>query len=147
MPDAFSIGGVLLQLFAPSLAAFVIGRFWNALSYGAATAIVPLLLGDIVPPSIRGAAVQASSVSLAYYVNVLTICLHFHLSNTDCSHWIRCHWQSRHLVSCSPLFPCAYKTDQSHINSGTDKIQGPWSYHVPLIIQAVFPVFLAIMTV
>lgn len=34
------------------------------LSYGAATAIVPLLLGDIVPPSIRGAAVQASSVSV-----------------------------------------------------------------------------------
>lgn len=28
--DAFSIGGVILQLFAPNLAAFVIGRFWNA---------------------------------------------------------------------------------------------------------------------
>jgi MFS family permease len=60
---AFSIGGVLLQLFAPTLGAFVAGRFWNAMSYGAATAIAPLYLGDIVPPNIRGATVQASSIA------------------------------------------------------------------------------------
>lgn len=31
--------------------------------------------------------------------------------------------------------------------SGTDKLDSAWSYHVPLIIQAVFPIGLAVLTV
>ena len=61
-----SLGGVFLQLFAPNLAAFVIGRFWNSFITGIASVIAPLYLSEIVPPSMRGAAVAS--------INVLTLC-------------------------------------------------------------------------
>ena len=61
-----SLGGVFLQLFAPNLAAFVIGRFWNSGITGVASVIAPLYLSEIVPPSMRGAAVAS--------INILTLC-------------------------------------------------------------------------
>lgn len=61
-----SIGGVLLQLFAPNLAAFVIGRFWNSFVTGIASATAPLYLAEIVPSSMRGRAVAS--------INILTLC-------------------------------------------------------------------------
>lgn len=60
-----SVGGVFLQLFAPNLAAFVIGRFWNSFVTGIASATAPLYLAEIVPSSMRGRAVTS--------INVLTL--------------------------------------------------------------------------
>ena len=61
-----SIGGVFLQLFAPNLATFVIGRFWNCFVTGIASATAPLYLSEIVPSSMRGRAVAS--------INILTLC-------------------------------------------------------------------------
>lgn len=61
-----SVGGVLLQLFAPNLKAFVIGRFWNSFVTGLASATTPLYLAEVVPSSMRGRAVAS--------MNVLTLC-------------------------------------------------------------------------
>ena len=61
----FSLGGVFLQLFAPNLGAFVAGRFWNSFITGIVSATAPLYLSEIVPPSMRGAAVAS--------INILTL--------------------------------------------------------------------------
>lgn len=42
-----SIGGGLVQLFAPNLAVFVSGRFMNAIAMGIANATVPLYLSEV----------------------------------------------------------------------------------------------------
>lgn len=57
-----SLGGVFLQLFAPNLAAFVIGRFWNGVLIGIANATAPLYLSEVVPPSMRGRAVATTNI-------------------------------------------------------------------------------------
>ncbi|KAH8431249.1 uncharacterized protein LDX57_008911 [Aspergillus melleus] len=61
-----SVGGGLLQLFAPNLAAFVSGRFLNAIAMGIANGTVPLYLSEIVPSSMRG-----RSVSMINILNVM----------------------------------------------------------------------------
>lgn len=61
-----SIGGVFLQLFAPNIAAFVTGRFWNSFVTGIASATAPLYLAEAVPSSMRGRAVAS--------INILTLC-------------------------------------------------------------------------
>ncbi|BFZ56004.1 hypothetical protein PYCC9005_003046 [Savitreella phatthalungensis] len=58
----FSLGGGFLQLFAPNLAAFVCGRFLNAIIMGIAMATAPLYLSEIVPPAYRGAAVTTTNI-------------------------------------------------------------------------------------
>ncbi|PWN97619.1 general substrate transporter [Tilletiopsis washingtonensis] len=58
----FSLPAVFLQLFAPNFGAFVGGRFWNALSYGVATAVAPGYLGDLVVPSLRGRSVALNNL-------------------------------------------------------------------------------------
>ncbi|MCJ1268007.1 hypothetical protein MMC22_007893 [Lobaria immixta] len=65
-----SVGGAFLQLFAPNLAGFVIGRFWNSFVTGIAGATAPLYLSEIVPSSMRGRAVTLSNV-LALVAGVL----------------------------------------------------------------------------
>jgi sugar porter (SP) family MFS transporter len=55
----FSLGGVFLQLFAPSLTAFVLGRFWNNVTMGVASATAPLYLADVVPARMRGRSVTS----------------------------------------------------------------------------------------
>ncbi|KAL2214809.1 putative MFS alpha-glucoside transporter [Thermoascus aurantiacus ATCC 26904] len=63
---AVSIGGGFLQLFAPNLAAFVVGRFWNNVVMGVANATAPLYLSEVVPPSMRGRSVTS--------INILSLC-------------------------------------------------------------------------
>lgn len=42
-----SVGGGLLQVFAPNLGAFVCGRAVNSIAFGIATATVPLYLSEV----------------------------------------------------------------------------------------------------
>ncbi|KAJ5099172.1 hypothetical protein N7532_006173 [Penicillium argentinense] len=57
-----SIGGGLLQVFAPSLGAFVGGRFINGLAMGTAMATAPLYLSEVVPPPVRGRSVSSLNI-------------------------------------------------------------------------------------
>lgn len=57
-----SLAGVFLQLFAPNLAAFVIGRFWNMTVTGIAMATAPLYLSEVVPADYRGRAVALTNI-------------------------------------------------------------------------------------
>lgn len=59
---SLSLGGGFLQLFAPNLAAFVIGRFWNSFVQGIASATAPLYLAEIVPSAMRGRAVTSINI-------------------------------------------------------------------------------------
>ncbi|OKL55953.1 hypothetical protein UA08_08604 [Talaromyces atroroseus] len=58
----FSLGGGFLQLFAPNLAAFVVGRFWNTTVIGIANATAPLYMSEVVPPSMRGRSVTCINI-------------------------------------------------------------------------------------
>lgn len=58
----FSLGGGFLQLFAPNLAAFVVGRFWNDFTIGIANATAPLYMSEVVPPSMRGRSVTSINI-------------------------------------------------------------------------------------
>lgn len=66
----FSIPSTQLQLWAPNLAAFIMGRLMNGLAYGCALSIGPLYLADVVPTSIRGGAVATSNL-LTILANLL----------------------------------------------------------------------------
>ncbi|EPS26106.1 hypothetical protein PDE_01042 [Penicillium oxalicum 114-2] len=57
-----SIGGGLLQVFAPNLGAFVGGRFINGVAMGIAMATAPLYLSDVVPASMRGRSVSSINI-------------------------------------------------------------------------------------
>ncbi|CEH11805.1 sucrose transporter [Ceraceosorus bombacis] len=69
----FSLPAVFLQLFAPNLAGFIGGRFYNGLAYGAATSIAPGYLAELVVPSIRGRAVTLNNFCtiLAQVISVI----------------------------------------------------------------------------
>lgn len=58
----FSLGGGFLQVFAPNMATFVVGRFWNATVIGLANATAPLYLSEVVPPSMRGRSVASINI-------------------------------------------------------------------------------------
>ncbi|KAH8705318.1 putative MFS alpha-glucoside transporter [Talaromyces proteolyticus] len=58
----FSLGGGLLQLFAPNLGVFVVGRFWSAITIGIANATAPLYMSEVVPPSMRGRSVTSINI-------------------------------------------------------------------------------------
>ncbi|EPQ30684.1 uncharacterized protein PFL1_01585 [Pseudozyma flocculosa PF-1] len=66
----FSIPATQLQLWSPNLAAFIIGRLLNGLSYGCALSIGPLYLADVVPAKIRGGAVASTNL-LTILANLL----------------------------------------------------------------------------
>ncbi|CAD6932860.1 unnamed protein product [Tilletia controversa] len=72
---AFSLPAVFLELFAPNLGAFIGGRLWNGLSYGAALAIGPLMLADLVPVQIRGFSVSSANflTILASLIATITV--------------------------------------------------------------------------
>lgn len=57
-----SIGGTLVQIFAPNLGAFVAGRFIVAIAMGIANATAPLYLSEVVPVAIRGKVVACINV-------------------------------------------------------------------------------------
>ncbi|KAJ5936490.1 hypothetical protein N7454_005125 [Penicillium verhagenii] len=57
-----SLGGSLLQLFAPNLGAFVAGRAVNGIAIGIAIATAPLYLSEVVPASMRGRCVSSINI-------------------------------------------------------------------------------------
>ena len=57
-----SFGGIFLQIFAPNMVAFVMGRFWNSIVMGIAMSTAPLYLAEVVPASIRGATVTSMNI-------------------------------------------------------------------------------------
>ncbi|KAJ5166479.1 uncharacterized protein N7482_005260 [Penicillium canariense] len=57
-----SIGGGLLQVFAPNLGTFVGGRSVNGIAMGIATATAPLYLSEVVPASMRGRSVSSINI-------------------------------------------------------------------------------------
>ncbi|KAJ5092274.1 hypothetical protein NUU61_007144, partial [Penicillium alfredii] len=57
-----SIGGALLQVFAPNLGAFVGGRGVNGVALGIANATAPLYLSEVVPASMRGRSVSSVNI-------------------------------------------------------------------------------------
>ncbi|KAJ5658027.1 uncharacterized protein N7484_001676 [Penicillium longicatenatum] len=57
-----SLGGSLLQVFAPNLGAFVAGRALNGVAIGIAIATAPLYLSEVVPASIRGRCVSSINI-------------------------------------------------------------------------------------
>ncbi|UZJ55551.1 hypothetical protein CBS101457_004871 [Exobasidium rhododendri] len=72
----FSIGAVFVQLFAPTFPVFIVGRWWNAVSYGSALAIAPNYLADLVPASMRGRFVSAANIAtIAASVLATSICV------------------------------------------------------------------------
>ncbi|EXJ76588.1 uncharacterized protein A1O5_01096 [Cladophialophora psammophila CBS 110553] len=66
----FSIPGSILQLFAPNMAAFVIGRTWNNAGISILNTVSGLYLAELVPVHIRARAVGAS-VACANAVSVI----------------------------------------------------------------------------
>lgn len=66
----FSLPSTQLQLWAPNLPAFIIGRVMNGFAYGCALSIGPLYLADVVPVKIRGGAVASSNL-LTILANLL----------------------------------------------------------------------------
>lgn len=62
MAYVVSIAGTLVQIFAPSLGAFVAGRFIVAIAMGIANATAPLYLSEVVPVAIRGRVVACINV-------------------------------------------------------------------------------------
>lgn len=70
-----SMGAVFLQLFAPNFVAFVLGRWWNAVSYGAALAIAPNFMADLVPAKMRGRFVSGANIAtIASSVLATVVC-------------------------------------------------------------------------
>ncbi|KAJ5279924.1 hypothetical protein N7478_005296 [Penicillium angulare] len=57
-----SLGGSLLQVFAPNLGGFVAGRAVNGIAIGIAISIAPLYLSEVVPASIRGRCVSSINI-------------------------------------------------------------------------------------
>ncbi|KAJ5202373.1 hypothetical protein N7449_004452 [Penicillium cf. viridicatum] len=57
-----SIGGGLLQVFAPNLGAFVGGRSINSVALGIINATAPLYISEVVPASIRGRCVSSMNI-------------------------------------------------------------------------------------
>lgn len=57
-----SIGGGVLQVLAPNLGAFVVGRFINSIAMGLSNATSPLYLSEVVPPAMRGRSVTSINI-------------------------------------------------------------------------------------
>ena len=70
---ALSLGMVFLQLFAPSLICFVIGRLGNLTAIGIIYVTAPLYLSVVVPPYLRGAAVATLNITVYIAGLVATI--------------------------------------------------------------------------
>ncbi|KAE8144185.1 hypothetical protein BDV25DRAFT_107508 [Aspergillus avenaceus] len=68
MAYVISVGGGLLQVFAPSLVVFVVGRFINGIAMGIANGTAPLYLSEVrgrflvVPASMRGRSVTSLNI-------------------------------------------------------------------------------------
>ncbi|EOD51388.1 putative sugar transporter protein [Neofusicoccum parvum] len=78
-----SIGGCFLQLFAPNLASFIIGRFWNAVVMGIANSTAPLYLSETVPVTIRGRVVSSINVMNLLAGVVATLVVYATHARTD----------------------------------------------------------------
>ncbi|KAL1894189.1 hypothetical protein Sste5346_005975 [Sporothrix stenoceras] len=49
-----SVPGSFLQLFAPNMAAMIVGRLWNNIGISILTSVVPLFMAELVPAHVRG---------------------------------------------------------------------------------------------
>lgn len=78
-----SIGGSLIQIFAPNLGAFVAGRFIVAIALGIANATAPLYLSEVVPVNIRGRVVASINVMNLLSGVVATCVVYAVSSRTD----------------------------------------------------------------
>jgi sugar porter (SP) family MFS transporter len=61
---ALFVAGVLLAAFAPSYGVLVAARVVIGLAVGSASMVVPLYIGEIVPPRIRGALVSFNQLAI-----------------------------------------------------------------------------------
>ncbi|OQV06594.1 hypothetical protein CLAIMM_11140 [Cladophialophora immunda] len=68
-----SIPGSILQLFAPNLAAFVLGRFWNYLGMGILTNVTTIYQSDLVPAHVRARAVGFTVAGFAASALLATV--------------------------------------------------------------------------
>lgn len=78
-----SIGGCFLQLFAPNLACFIVGRFLNAVVMGLANSTAPLYLSESVPVSIRGRVVSCINVMNLFSGVIATLVVYGTHTRTD----------------------------------------------------------------
>jgi sugar porter (SP) family MFS transporter len=84
-----SLGGTFLQTFAPTMAAFVIGRFWNGIMIALGSTVSYLYLSEIVPARYRGMAVTSSNIfNLVSGVISTVICNATHQRNGASSYRI-----------------------------------------------------------
>jgi sugar porter (SP) family MFS transporter len=67
---AVFVGGVMLAAFSPSYAVLVAARVIIGLAVGSASMVVPLYIGEVAPPKIRGALVSFNQ--LAITIGILT---------------------------------------------------------------------------
>lgn len=77
-----SVGGTLLQIFAPNLGAFVGGRSIVAISMGIANATAPLYLSEVVPVTIRGRVVACINI-MNLLSGVVATCVVFATSTRE----------------------------------------------------------------
>jgi predicted MFS family arabinose efflux permease len=59
---ALFLAGVMLAAFSPSYGVLVVARVVIGLAVGSASMVVPLYIGEVVPPKIRGALVSVTVV-------------------------------------------------------------------------------------
>lgn len=61
---ALFVGGVMLAAFSPSFGVLVAARVIIGLAVGSASMVVPLYIGEVVPPQIRGALVSFNQLAI-----------------------------------------------------------------------------------
>ncbi len=61
---ALFVGGVMLAAFSPSFGVLVASRVIIGLAVGSASMVVPLYIGELVPPQIRGALVSFNQLAI-----------------------------------------------------------------------------------
>lgn len=71
---AIFIAGVLLAAFAPTYVVLIIARFIIGLAVGSSSMVVPLYIGEVAPPRLRGALVSLNqlAITMGILVSYLT---------------------------------------------------------------------------
>jgi predicted MFS family arabinose efflux permease len=61
---ALFVAGVLIVAFSPSYGVLVAARVVIGLAVGSTSMVVPLYIGEVVPPRIRGALVSSNQLAI-----------------------------------------------------------------------------------
>ena len=56
--------GVLLAAFTPTFPVLLVARFVIGLAVGSASMVVPLYIGEVVPPRVRGGLVSLNQLAI-----------------------------------------------------------------------------------